>query len=60
MKPEVITRCLKHLGMYPDEVEAIEIDDPLAGEEGLEMETLLSKIFTSGQDLDISSFERCI
>ena len=33
VKPEVITRCLKHVGMYPDEVEAIEIDDPFAGEE---------------------------
>ncbi|XP_068704078.1 uncharacterized protein [Montipora foliosa] len=56
VKPEVITRCFKHVGMYPDEAEAIEIDDPFAGEEELEMETLLSKISTSGQDLDMSSF----
>lgn len=57
VRPEVITRCFKHVGMYPDEAEAIEIDDPFAGEEELEMETLLSKISTSGQDLVMSSFE---
>ena len=57
VKPEVITRRFKHVGMYPDEAEAIEIDDPFAGEEELEMETLLSKISTSGQDLDMSSFD---
>ena len=44
VKPEVITRCFKHVGMYPDESEVIEIDDPFAGEEELEMETLRSKI----------------
>ena len=57
VKPEVITRCFKHVGMYPDEAEAIEIDNPFAGEEELEMETLLSKISTTGQDLDKSSFD---
>ena len=57
VKPDVITRCFKHVGMYPDEAEAIEIDDPFAGEEELDMETLLSKISTSGQDLDMSSFD---
>ena len=57
VKPEVITRCFKHVRMYPDEAEAIEIDDPFAGEEELEMETLLSKISISGQDLDMSSFD---
>lgn len=56
VKPEVITRCFKHVGVYPDEAEAIEIYDPFAGEE-LEMEILLSKISTSGQDLDMSSFD---
>ena len=54
VKPEVIARCFKHV--YPDEAEANEIDDPFAGEEELEMEILLSKISTSGQDLDMSSF----
>ena len=57
VKPEVITWCFKHVGMYPDEAEAIEIDDPFAGAGELEMETLLSKISTSGQDLDMSSFD---
>ena len=52
-QPEVITRCFKHVGMYPDEAEAIDIDDPFADEEELEMET----ISTSGQDLDMSSFD---
>ena len=56
VKPEVITRCFKHVEVYPDEAEAIEIYDPFAGEE-LEMEILLFKISTSGQDLDMSSFD---
>ena len=41
VKPEVITSCFKRVGMYPDEA-----DDPFAGEEELQMETLLSKIST--------------
>ena len=57
VKPAVITRCFKHVGMYPDEAEAIEIDDPFAGQEELQMETLLSKISTSGHDLDMSNFD---
>ena len=43
--PEVIARCF------------IEIHDPFAREEELGMETLLSKISTSLQDLDMSSFD---
>ena len=53
VKPEVISRCFRHMGMYPDEVEGIEIDNPFAGKEELEMETLQSKISTLGQDLDM-------
>lgn len=50
-------KCFKHVGMYPNEAEAIEIDDPFPGVEELEMETLLSKVSTLGQDLDMSSFD---
>jgi len=35
VKPEVITRCFKHIGMYPNKAEAIEIDDLFAGAEEL-------------------------
>ena len=56
VKPEVITGCFKYVDMYPDEAEAIEIDNPFACEE-LELETLLPKISTQGQDLDMSSFD---
>ena len=35
----------------------IEFVDSFAGEEKLEMETLLSKISTLGQNLDMSSFD---
>ena len=37
--------------------EAIEIDDPFAGEKELKMEALLSKISNFGQDLNVWSFE---
>ena len=57
VKPDVITSCFKHVGMYPHEAKAIEIDDPFPGEEELEMETLMSKISTLGQDLDMSSID---
>lgn len=58
-KPEVITRRFKHVGMYPDKAEPMEIDaDPFAGEEVVvEMEALLSKISTPGQDLHLSDFD---
>lgn len=55
VKPEVITRCFKHVGMYPEEEEAMEVDDdPFAGEEELDMKELLNKISgTSGQELHL-------
>ena len=46
MKPEVITRCFKRVGMYPDE--AIEIEDPFAVEEKLEMEVFAVHDFYLG------------
>lgn len=57
VKPEVVTTCFKHVGMYSDKRrEDIEIDDHFACKQELGMETLLSKIFTSRQDLGMSSF----
>ena len=48
---EVISNCFKHLvGMYPDQ-ETEMGDDPLAGEELLAIEELLSRI---SPDLDVS------
>lgn len=41
---EVISKCSKHVGMYPDEEMEME-DDPFAGEELLDIEELLSRIF---------------
>ena len=35
----------------------LRLKNPFAGEEEREIETLLSKISTSGQDLDMSSFD---
>ena len=47
---EVISKCFKHVGMYPDE--EMEMDeDPFAGEKLLDIEGLLSRI---SPDLDVS------
>ena len=40
---EVISKCFKHVGMYPDEEMEMD-DDPFAGEDLLEIEDLLSRI----------------
>ena len=56
VKPEVITKCFKHVGMYPDETESmLTEDDPFDGEELLELQDLLSKMSTPEQELDASS-----
>ena len=47
---EVISKCFKHVGMYPDQETEMD-DDPFAGEELLEIEELLSRI---SPDLDVS------
>lgn len=54
VRPEIIIKCFRHVGMYPDEQErmnADEDDDPFAGEELLDaLETRISQV----PGLDIS------
>ncbi|XP_068671032.1 tigger transposable element-derived protein 6-like [Montipora foliosa] len=50
---EVISKCFKHVGMYPDQETEMD-DDPFAGEELLKIEELLSRI---SPDLDVSFFD---
>ena len=50
---EVISKCFKHVGMYPDEELEMD-DDPFAGKELLEIEELLSRI---SPDFDLSSVD---
>ena len=50
---EVISKCFKHVGMYPDEEMEMN-DDPFAGKELLEIEELLSCISRSRR-----IFRRC-
>lgn len=44
VKPEVIIKCFKHVGMHPEENHAEEDDDPFAGEELLDLNELVAKV----------------
>ena len=43
VKPEVIVKCFKHIGMNPEENQAEEDDDPFAGEGLLDSNELVEK-----------------
>ncbi|XP_068712886.1 tigger transposable element-derived protein 6-like [Montipora foliosa] len=46
VKCEVISKCFRHVGMYPSAMELDEDDDdPFAGEELLDLEALVQKMF---------------
>ena len=45
VEPEVISRCFKRVGMFPEEFGSMqEEDDPSAGEELLDLEALVTKV----------------
>ena len=44
VKPEVIIKCFKHVGMNPEENQAEEDDDPFAGKELLDLNELVAKV----------------
>ena len=44
VKPEVIIKSFKHVGMNPEENQAEEDDDPFAGEELLDLNELVAKV----------------
>ena len=63
VKPEVIIKCFKYVGMNPKENQAEEDDDPFAGEELLDLNELVAKL--SGEtnvdaDSEALSHEHCV
>ena len=46
VKPEVVTKCFKHVGMCPEEPDGAreEEDDPFAGKELLDLQELIAKV----------------
>ena len=70
VKPEVIIKCFKHVGMNPEENQAEEDDDPFAGEELLDLNELVAKVsgetnvdaatYVADADSEALSHEHCV
>ncbi|XP_068704538.1 tigger transposable element-derived protein 6-like [Montipora foliosa] len=70
VKPEVIIKCLKHVGMNSEENQVEEDDDPFAGEELLDLNELVVKVsgetnvdaatYVADADSEALSHEHCV
>ena len=70
VKPEMIIKCFKHVGMNPEENQAGEDGDPLVGEELLDLNELVAKVsgetnidaatYVADDDSEALSHEPCV